>query len=68
MPIRKDGCEPCRSGCGKPVNNRAGLCFDCRKVKCKRCGKEFALKTLGTKQCYHCKFSLAKTARGSAAI
>lgn len=39
--------------CGKIVNNKFGLCADCRKRKCTQCGKLFGFKS-ASKICGPC--------------
>lgn len=51
MSADRAGC----SMCGKPQNNRWGLCWDHRKAKCKRCKKEYAVQSGDKDNCATCR-------------
>ncbi len=53
--------DTCSKGCGKKVTNRTGVCRECRKVRCYKCGTEFSPKMAAKALCEKCsKFKPAE--------
>lgn len=54
--LQKFGYTLCLTGCGRHTNNSSGKCVECRKVKCKCCGKIFAKKVnISSEFCSVCR-------------
>ena len=42
--------------CGtETTSHRSGVCRECRKIRCKRCGREQSRRTSGSAYCHQCE-------------
>lgn len=55
--------ELCKGGCQKKVSNRNGYCRDCRKLVCKRCGKEDSWKDYPRDICAKCEAKMNRKSK-----